>query len=91
MAFTEVTVEVAGRIQLKEQLRNSTPFGLFVPFRQKSFSELLSPKEKKKRKLLLVRKELLEHTAKESSWLPNPPRTSKSKVFLETFKFPDSL
>ena len=48
MAFTEVTVEVAGRIQLKEQLRNSTPFGLFVPFRQKSFSELLSPKEKKK-------------------------------------------
>ena len=40
LAFNEVTVEVAGRIQLKEQLRNSTPFGLFVPFRQKSFSEL---------------------------------------------------
>ena len=33
-----------------------------------------------------MRKEVLEHTAKESSWLPNPPRTSKSKVFLETFQ-----
>lgn len=33
-----------------------------------------------------MRKELLEHSAKESSWLPNPPRTSQSKVFLETFR-----
>lgn len=40
LALSEVTVEVAGCIQLKEQLRNSTPFGLFVPLRQKSFSEL---------------------------------------------------
>lgn len=27
LALIEVTVEVAGGIQLKEQLRNSTPFG----------------------------------------------------------------
>lgn len=40
LALNEVTVEVAGCIQLKEQLRNSTPFGLFVPLCQKSLSEL---------------------------------------------------
>lgn len=33
LALYEVTVEVAGCIQLQEQLRNSTPFGLFVPLR----------------------------------------------------------
>lgn len=40
LALNKVTVEVAGCIQLKEQLGNSTPFGLFVPLHQKSLSEL---------------------------------------------------
>lgn len=40
LALNEVTVEVAGGVQFKEQLRNSTPFGLFVPFCQKSFRKL---------------------------------------------------
>lgn len=40
LALNEVTVEVAGGMQLKEQLRNSTPFGQFVPLGQKGLSEL---------------------------------------------------
>lgn len=40
LALDEVTVKVAGGIELKKQLRNSTPFGQFVPLGQKRFSEL---------------------------------------------------
>lgn len=40
LALDKVTVEVAGRPQLKQQLRNPTPLGLFVPLHQERFSEL---------------------------------------------------
>lgn len=46
LTLNEVTVKVAGCIELKEQLRNSTPFGRFVPLRQKCLSELWLKKKK---------------------------------------------
>lgn len=57
LTLNEVTVKVAGCIELKEQLRNSTPFGRFVPLHQKCLSELWL-KKKKKIHILLMRKEL---------------------------------